>query len=296
MGAVARRQRADKTKRVVVIGGGPAGLEAAVTASRRGHEVVLYERSDELGGQVKLITRSPRREEFKSVTTWRVTQLAKYGVDVRCNTEATVERILGEKADAVVVATGSVPRVETFGAHAPGNYSVSTPDGLGIKGANQPHVLSSWDVLLGRADGLRHVVVFDDVGYYQSSDPLEYLVLRGVQVTAVSSLGLFASDMIYNDRPKFTELMHHSDVTFKPGCRITEINGSVVEGMDGNTGRAFSIDGVDAVVLSMGQVPINSLYYGLRDQVAEIYRVGDCVTPRRVEHAHFEGHKIGRAL
>ena len=102
--------------------------------------------------------------------------------------------------------------------------------------------------------------------------------------------------MIYNDRPKFTELMHHSDVTFKPGCRITRIDGSIVHAVDGNIGREFSIDEVDAVVLSMGQVPINALYYALRDQAAEIHRVGDCVTPRRVEHAHFEGHKAGRAL
>jgi thioredoxin reductase len=293
---LSRWQRAAKAKRVVVVGGGPAGLEAAVTAARRGHQVVLYERDAELGGQVKLITRSPRREEFKSVTSWRANQLAKLEVEVHTSTAATVERVLADGADAVVIATGSLPRTETFGELAPGTFSVSAPEGLGINGADQPHVLTPWDVLAGKADDCRHVVVFDDVGYYQSSDPLEYLAVRGVRLNAVSSLGAFATDMIYNDRPKFVELMHHSDVTFHPGCRVTQVNGPVVAVYDSNTGKRYTIGEVDAVVLSMGQVPVNALYYELKDQVAEIYRVGDCVTPRRVEHAHFEGHKVGRTL
>jgi 2,4-dienoyl-CoA reductase-like NADH-dependent reductase (Old Yellow Enzyme family) len=289
-------KRAATSRRVVVVGAGPAGLEAAVTAARRGHDVVVLDKADRPGGQVNLITRSPRRGEFAHVVEWRLRQLDRLGVPIRLGHVATADSVLAEGPDAVVIATGSVPRVESGGALLPGQHSVSTPDGLGIVGADRANVLTPWDVLLGRADDASHVVVYDDAGYYQSSDPLEYLAARGTRVTAVSTFAAFAADILYNDRPSFTELMHRSDVTFLTPVRVKEITDRRVVGTDTQTGRPVAVDDVDAVVLSVGQVPINALFYELQGRGVEVHRIGDCVTPRRVEHAHFEGHKVGREL
>ena len=176
------------------------------------------------------------------------------------------------------------------------------PDGIAIPGAQQPHVLSSIDVLLnGRADHARHVVIVDNVGYYQSSDPLEYLVDRGVRVTGVSVLGQFAIDMLYNDRPWFLDRIRGKGVNFHVFTSVTSIGARHVDVRNFETGGETRIDDVDHVVLSFGNAPRNALYFQLRDAFAvdggpALYRVGDCITPRRVEHAVFEGHKVGRSL
>jgi 2,4-dienoyl-CoA reductase-like NADH-dependent reductase (Old Yellow Enzyme family) len=288
-------QLAARVKRVLVAGGGPAGMEAAIVAARRGHEVTLCERSDSLGGQVNLIRRLPRRAEFGYVVDDREGEIRRLPIDLRLSTEVDAKLVEALRPDAVVIATGSMPRVDRPDGH-PGHWSASSHEGLGIPGAALAHVYTPWDVLEGRLDDAHHVVLLDGNGYYQSSDPLEHLLGRGARVSALSLLGIFAADMLYNDRPSFVASLRDKPVTFHPFTTITEIHRDKVDALDTQTGRAFTMSDVDAVVLSVGSIPRNALYYELRARVEDLHRIGDCVTPRRVEHAHFEGRRASCAL
>jgi 2,4-dienoyl-CoA reductase-like NADH-dependent reductase (Old Yellow Enzyme family) len=281
-------------KRVLIAGAGPAGMEAAIVAAERGHDVILCELGSDVGGQVNLIVKSPRRAEFIEVIEWRRNQIRKLKIDLRLNTTVTPELVEQISPDAVVVATGSIPNMNNVDPSM--HWSPSKKRERGIAGADRPNVYSSWDVLHGALDNTRHVVLLDGVGYYQSSDPLEYLVARGIKVTAMAVGGVFATDMILNDRPIFTESLQGKDVTFHQFTTLVAIRAGSVRAREGQTGREFDVDGVDAVVLSLGNVAANALYYALRDTAPELYRIGDCMAPRRIEHAHFEGHRVGRQL
>ncbi len=285
---------ATRKKKVLIVGGGPAGLEAAVTAAQRGHAVTLCELGSDLGGQVNLIVRNPRRTEFINVVDYRRRLLDKLGIEVRLNTAVTPEFVTEFGADAVVVATGSAPYADNFDLAI--HWSPSNKTGTGIAGGDQPHVFTSWDVLHGATDGLKNVVLFDGIGYYQSSDVLEYLVAKGSKVTAVAAGGVFGEDLPTNDRPLFLNVIRGKDVTFHQFTTVKEILKESVLLVDNQRGRELTIDGIDGVVLSMGNAPRNALYHALEGKVGELHRIGDCVTPRRIEHAHFEGHKLGREL
>ena len=287
---------APEKKKVLIAGAGPAGMEAAIIAARRGHDVTLCDSSDALGGQVKLILKSPRRGEFKHVIEWRERQISKAeNIELRLGVEVTPEYVEREKPDVLVVATGSQPTTESkFGtSYIWGSTLARTP---GIPGADREHVHNPWDVLTGRLDDRRHVVIIDGVGFHQSADPLEYLAARDKKVTALATGGYFAADLLYNDRPNFLALLKEKDVVFHALSVIKEIGADSVTVTSYESGRDFVIEDVDGVVLSLGNVANDALFHAMEGKVPEIYRIGDCVTPRRVEHAHFEGHRTGRLI
>ncbi|HZP31699.1 MAG TPA: FAD-dependent oxidoreductase, partial [Acidimicrobiia bacterium] len=207
--------RTDRPRTVLVVGGGPAGLEAAVVAAMRGHTVTLVERARELGGQVRYITRVERRREFAHVVDWRVRQLEQLGVDVRLGVEATADLVRGF-GGAVVLATGSTP--------APDGWYAARPELDAIPGADRPDVFSCWDALDGAVDDRTHVVVVDGRGYYQSTDVVEYLAGRGQRVSAVSSTGAFAEGIERNDRPSFVAAARRGGVEFHAWCVVDRID------------------------------------------------------------------------
>ncbi len=286
-------QPVSSPKTVLVAGGGPAGAQAAIVAASRGHRVILCEKAERLGGQVNLIVKNERRKEFVNEMEWRALEIVRRGIDLRLKTEVTAELIAELKPDTVIVATGSEP-IREYNGDYPGHWSPSGALKPGIPGAGGANVFTSWDALNGRLDDKKHVVIVDGVGYYQSSDPLEYLAAKGKKVTIVTMTnGIFPEDMTDVERPTFRDSIYGKDVTVHQTTSIKDIGPDSVKVEDGFTGREFSIEGVDAVVLSVGNVSINSLYYDLKGKVSDLHRIGDCVTPRRIEHAHFEGHRVG---
>ena len=273
-------------RRVVVVGGGPAGLEAAVVAAEAGHAVTVFERDETLGGQVRLIVRNARRAEFDRIVEWRVARLHALGVQVRLGVDATADAIVTEGPDQVIVATGSQPRRAGRGA---GGSS-------GIDGADRPHVLTTWDVLDGACDGARHVVVIDGHGYHHSTDVVEYLAARGVRTSVVTSAPLFAPGIDDHDRPDLMRALRDRPVEFVVGSSVQSIGDDAVIVRDNYRGATRTLDDVDRVVLSIGQDPVDDLAAELRHRAIDVITIGDCVTPRGIEHAVFEGHRAGRAV
>jgi len=168
-------------KKILVVGGGPAGLEFARTAALRGHKVELHEATKRLGGQVAMAATAPHREDLGAITSWLAEQVERLQVEVHLNSLVDAERVSKAGPDEVVIATGTTPRVD--------GYQVSTP-ATAIEGFDQPHVYTSWDLFgRGRPVPVRSpAVVFDDTGSFEAVSVAELLLERGAGVTMVSRL------------------------------------------------------------------------------------------------------------
>jgi hypothetical protein len=280
-------QTALQVRSVLVVGGGPAGLEAAMVAAQRGHDVTLLERTRELGGQVRLIARVARRREFIEVVRWRERQVAALGVRVELGVEATRDEVRRRAPDVVVIATGSQPRLR--GWYPPAPHLDAIP------GSDVAPLHSTWDVLEGRLDDARHVVVVDATGYHQSGDALEYLAERGVRTDAVAHAPLVAAGIDGNDRPDFDAALR-GRIGFHLSTVVERFEPDAVEVRNLLTGLRSRIEDVDAVVMSIGSDVCASLFDALRGEGLAVHRIGDCVAPRGVEHALHEGHRLGREL
>jgi NADPH-dependent 2,4-dienoyl-CoA reductase/sulfur reductase-like enzyme len=285
---------APTSRRVLVVGGGPAGLEAATVAAMRGHAVTLLDSGARPGGQVNYITRVERRREFERVVEWRVSQLAKLGVEVQLGTTAT-RATLAEFARAapdgmILLATGSTP-------FAQGWYP-ARPDLPMLPGADQPHVFTIWQALDGAVDDCRHVAVIDGRGYYQSSDVVEYLSQQRIRTSAICSTAAFAEGIERNDRPSFAAAARQNRVEFHPYCVVEAITERTVRMVDTLTGEERTVDDVDAVVVSLGSSPNDDLLRGsMQERLGiDVIAIGDCVAARGIEHAIFEGHRAGRRI
>lgn len=289
---------ASRPRAVVVVGGGVAGMEAAWVAAARGHAVTLVEATDRLGGQVNLISAVTRRAEMAEVVRWRARQLERHGVSVILGQPVDGPWVLARLSEfggpdqvstaAVVVATGAVPRKA--------GWYAGTPHLAQIPGAELPHVHSGWGALRGRLDDCRHVAVVDGCTYYQSSDPVEYLAARGIRVSAISTGASFAEGLERNDRPSFVAAARAGGVRFHPSRIVTAIESDRVVMVDTYTGAEEAVEGVDAVVLSIGSDAVDTVYRELVAAGPEVHRVGDCLTPRGIEHALFEAHRVAREL
>ncbi len=270
----------DKPKKVVVIGAGPAGLEVARVATLRKHKVTLFEKNEDVGGQNIIAGKATGRGEITGVTRWLVSQLNKLDFHMRLGVEADEEMILKEKPDVVVIATGSVPKPNPF----PGEYG-------------SPKVVTTVDILTGTAETGDKVLLIDLDGHHQATGTAEFLADQGKKVHMLTS-SLFIGSALGPLQDLFLtrQRLAKKNVTFTPDIAVLEIQGTLVKGLNVYSNEMFDFDGYDTVVLAAGNVAEDNLYFALKNKVKQIYRVGDCVAPRKTDMAIIEGHRIGRRI
>jgi mycofactocin system FadH/OYE family oxidoreductase 2 len=271
---------AETPRKVVVVGAGPAGLEVARVATLRKHRVTLFEKADEVGGQNIIAGKAAGRQEITGVTRWLVGQLNKLDLDIRLGVEATAETVLAERPDVVVVATGSSPKTHPFG----GEYG-------------PPQVVTTVQVLTGEAEPGEKVLLIDLDGHHQATGTAELLADRGKKVHMITAALFVGSALgplqdLYLTRNRLSK----KGVTFTPDIAVLEIQGTLVKGLNVYSNELIDFDGYDTVVLAAGNVADDGLYHELKGKVDAIYRVGDCVAPRKTDMAIIEGHRIGRAI
>jgi dimethylglycine catabolism A len=275
---LAEVRAAAKPKKVVVVGGGVAGLEAARMAAVRGHRVVLFEKAAELGGQVLLAARAPERAEYAGIVRFLAAQVRKLRVDVRLAVEATPSAVLAERPDAVVVATGSHPFVPP------------------VPGSDGKHVVTDRDVLAGEAKVGTSVVVVDDVHTQEALSTAELLLSQGKRVEVISPLFYVGQDVGVTSIAPLYRRLFTAGVVMTPGTELRAVEGSTVIVANVYSGLERRIEGVDTVVLATGSRSTDALYRALKGEVAELYAVGDCVAPRGVHQALLDATRVARAI
>ena len=279
----------DQPAHWLVAGGGPAGMKAAAVLAARGHRVTLVEREDELGGQVNLILRTPGRDEFGWITRDLARQLDLHSVEVRLGTEATSELVRELAPDAVIVATGVLPSRTGFSSVNP-----LVPK---LPGADQENVLTVWDVLLGSRPIGRRVVVLDDDGTRYAAGVTEVLLDRGSDVELVSRWPtLFPTTLTTLDMAHIYSRLLGKGLEYRLNSWAASIEGSRVTLFNLYTGAQGAIDDVDTVVLATGPTANDELYLSLKGEFPKVRRIGDCVAPRKLDHAIYEGELAGREL
>lgn len=260
-------------RRVAVIGGGPGGMEAALTASRRGHEVTLFEKTDRLGGQFRIGSHAPKKEELKEYCDYMTAMLEQSAVNVRLNTEATVDLIKREAPDEVIVATGAKPL---------------RPD---VPGADKPNVVDAFQVLTGaKRPGKQVAVVGGGAGGLETAD---FLATQGHRVRVLEVLEHVGLDMGPARKRFLLERLRANNVEIHTSAEMTAVTAK---------GVSFTRDGkteemkVDSVVLATGTEPIDPLSAPLRDAGFSVHTIGDAVEPRQATEAIYEGVKTALEL
>ena len=273
----------------LVVGGGPAGMKAAETLARRGHEVRLLEGEAQLGGQVNLILMTPHRETFAWVTRDLESQLRKLGVEIELATQATAELVARLAPDGVIVATGALP--------PSGGGSIFAPRVERLPGAEQENVLSVWDVLLNAKPVGERVVVLDDDGSRYTAGTAEYLLDAGKQVTVVCPwTSLFPATAATIEQSLLYERLFKKGLTFQLNSWARNLRGHELAVYNLYTGAEETLE-LDTLVLATGPKANDGLYFELKAQgFNNLHRIGDCVAPRKLDHAIYEGYLAGREL
>jgi NADPH-dependent 2,4-dienoyl-CoA reductase/sulfur reductase-like enzyme len=282
-------QPADAAARWLVVGGGPAGMRAAATLARRGHEVTLLEQENRLGGQVNLIVKTPGRGEFGWVTKDLERLVRKLGVEVRLSTQGTPELVEQLRPDGVVVATGAVPSRTGF--------STMNPLVDRLPGVDAGNVVHAWDVIEGTAQTGERVVVLDGDGGRYAAGTCEVLLDQGRRVEVVTPLNaLFPQTLATLDIAILYNRLMSKGLVDRLNCWAKAIEGDRVTVFNLYTGAETVLEGIDTVVLATGPSADDALYFALKGEIENLHRIGDCLAPRKLDHAIYEGELAGREL
>lgn len=273
--------------RIVIIGAGPAGMKAAETAARQGHEVIMIERRDRTGGQLRIAAKIKGRGEIAGVVDHLDVMIKKHGVDLRLGWSPTAEEILAMNPYHVIVATGSAP-----GTDIVGNLAQGIPFTPGL---DQDHVLSVWDVLEEEAAVGRRVVIADDgEGGWKGIGLALQLQDDGHDVEFVTPLPYVGAKLGPFSANLAVPRVHQSGMRTHPFTTITAIDGTSVRTTE--QGRTSSITDIDTVVLAGWHRPVNELYFALKSGGVSVERVGDAIASRTMMEAVHEGERAARRI
>ncbi|EJC75538.1 NADH:flavin oxidoreductase [Rhizobium hidalgonense] len=298
--------KANAKKKVVIVGAGPAGLEAARVAGERGHQVVVFEAANNAGGQVRLTAQSERRREMISIIDWRMSQCEKYDVTFHFNTWAEAGMIEAERPDVVIVATGGLPHTEVLSR---GNELV----------------VSSWDIISGDVKPGTNVLVFDDAGDHAGLQAAEFLAKAGAKVEIMTPDRSFAPEVMAMNLVPYMRSLQKHDVTFTVTYRLEAVEKSgnqLVAHVGSDYGGIAKQSSFDQIVVNHGTIPLDELYFELKpsssnlgemsyDQLLsgepqsvmrnpegrfQLFRIGDAVAARNTHAAIYDGLRIAKDI
>ncbi|AIS53025.1 NADH oxidase [Thermoanaerobacter kivui] len=261
-------------KKVFIIGGGPGGLEAARVAALRGHEVILYEKQPELGGQMRIAAVPPHKGEINDLADYLINQVEKSGITIVKGKEADLNTIHEIKPDVVILATGSEPII---------------PE---IPGINQKNVVTAHDVLKGTVIVGKKVAVIG--GGLVGCETAEFLTDQGKEVTVIEMLDDIAIDVGSLVRTLLLNRMAEKKIKVLTKSKVKEISGDkvTIETVNGNQ----ELSGIDTIVIAVGSKPKNDLLKLIEKEGIPVYAIGDCVKARKFMDAIHEGFRYAYSL
>ncbi len=293
---------ADTKRKVVVVGAGPAGLEAARVCAERGHEVSLFEAADQPGGQVVIAARVERRREIMGIIDWRYAQLQRLGVDMRLNAFADKEAVISESPDVIIVATGGSPNLSFLNA---GNELAT----------------STWDILTGSAAIANNVLLYDDNGQHQGVSCAEFMALGGTSVEIVTPDRAIAQEVGGTNYPIYLKTFYERGVTMTVNQRLlglSQKNGLISAEFFNEFDKSLTTRECSQIVVEHGTLPNDELYFDLKydstnhgitdidaliagheqdavrnpDGRFQLFRVGDAVSCRNIHAAIYDSLRL----
>ncbi len=293
---------AGKRKRIVIVGAGPAGMEAARVAAERGHDVTVFEAADQPGGQIRLTARSKRRQEMIGIIDWRMEQCTAKGVGFRFNTWAEADTVLEEKPDVVIVATGGYPHSDVLAA---GNELTVT----------------AWDIISGDAKPGANVLLYDDAGDHVALQAAELVAAGGARVEIMTPDRSFAPEVMAMNLVPYMRSLQKLDTVFTVTYRlqsVTREGNELLAEVGSDYGGVRQTRRVDQVIVNHGTVPLDDLYFELKplsrnlgavDHEAlingrpqnlagnpkggfQLFRIGDAVSARNTHAAIYDALRL----
>jgi NADPH-dependent 2,4-dienoyl-CoA reductase/sulfur reductase-like enzyme len=294
----------DTRKKVVIVGTGPAGLEAARVAAMRGHDVTVFEAASDPGGQIRLTAQNPRRREMISIIDWRMAQCAARDVEFRFNTWAEADDVTDLNPDVVIIATGGLPNMELFESKVEQSLTVST-----------------WDIIAGDVTPASNILIYDESGDHPALMAAETAANSGAKVEIMTPDRTFSPDVMAMNLVPYMRNLQDKDVTFTVTRRLLNVarDGNQLTATIGTDYSDLVTEkNYDQVVVNYGTMPLADLYFDLKplsvnggavdhnalingtkqqvtrnpDGAFQLFRIGDAVSARNTHAAIYDALRL----
>ncbi|WP_312794899.1 NADH:flavin oxidoreductase [Tianweitania sp.] len=298
--------KAEAARKIVIVGAGPAGLEAARVAGERGHDVTVLEASNAAGGQVRLTAQSARRAEMISIVDWRVAQCERLGVKLRFNQWADSDSVLAERPDVVVIATGGLPHTD-------------------VLTAGNDLVVSAWDIISGDVKPGSNMLIYDDAGDHAGLQAAEFIAKFGGKVEIMTPDRAFAPEVMAMNLVPYMRSLQALDTTFTVTFKLEEVHrdgNQLLAVIGSDYGGVRKTRKFDQIVVNHGTIPLDELYFELKplsrnlgilshddfingraqtgadnpDGTFQLFRIGDAVAARNTHAAIYDGLRLAKDL